>query len=211
MTLYGFIASGAGGAIYSYQGDVIVTDSANVVVYNQALSSTADLVINGVNDGNTQNVIFDGSIAIPLDSLTVNGTMENATVSVPISVDNGGISINVANDLLLNDTDSDLTNTAGGIVWNTQIAAGDVPLANGSGSFSKTNIGFSGADLATAAAIVNNPANFYFNLHSQANPGGVLRAQMNNTGQPQDPGEPKPGEPKPGDPNDPYYTPGRAR
>ena len=96
-------------------------------------------------------------------------------------------------------------NTASGIVWNTTIAAGDVPLTNGSGTFSKNNIAIS-SDLANAAAIVANPAAFYFNIHSQANPGGVLRVQMNNTGQPV-----ASTDPKPTDPTDPYYTPGRAR
>jgi hypothetical protein len=96
-------------------------------------------------------------------------------------------------------------NTASSIVWNTQIAAGDVPLTNGSGTFSKTNIAIS-TDLANAAAIVANPAAFYFNIHSQANPGGVLRAQMNNTGAPADPGEPKPC-----DPTDPYCVPAESR
>jgi hypothetical protein len=94
-------------------------------------------------------------------------------------------------------------NTASSIVWNTTIAAGDVPLTNGSGTFSKTNIGGL-TDLSVAAAIVANPAAYYFNIHSQANPGGVLRAQMNNTGAPAPPGQ---GEPKPCDPTDPYCTP----
>lgn len=95
-------------------------------------------------------------------------------------------------------------NAASSIVWNTQIAAGDVPLTNGSGTFSKTNIGGLN-DLSVAAAIVANPAAYYFNIHSQANPGGVLRAQMNNTGQPAPP--PGQGEPKPCDPSDPYCVP----
>ena len=94
-------------------------------------------------------------------------------------------------------------NTAAGIVWNTTIAAGDVPLTNGSGTFSKANIAIS-TDVANAAAIVANPAAFYFNIHSSANPGGVLRAQMNNTGAPAPPGE---GEPKPCDPADIYCVP----
>jgi hypothetical protein len=94
-------------------------------------------------------------------------------------------------------------NNFGGIIWNTQIAAGDVPLTNGSGSFSKTGIGIN-TDLANAAAIVANPAAYYFNIHSSANGGGVLRAQMNNTGQPVQPGE---GEPKPCDPADIYCVP----
>jgi hypothetical protein len=95
-------------------------------------------------------------------------------------------------------------NSTGGIVVNTGLVAGEVQLTNGAGSFKKT---VSINDGAVAQSIVNNPAGFYFNVHSTANPSGVLRAQMDNTGV-----AATPGEPKPGDPNDPYYpTPGRAR
>jgi hypothetical protein len=94
-------------------------------------------------------------------------------------------------------------NSTGGIVVNTGLVAGEVQLTNGAGSFKKSV----SLDGSVAQSIVNNPGGFYFNVHSQANPGGVLRAQMDNTGV-----AATPGEPKPGDPNDPYYpTPGRAR
>ena len=96
-------------------------------------------------------------------------------------------------------------NTAAGILWNTGLTSGEVVLTNGAGSFSKTNVPFpSATDINQAAAIVSNPAGFYFNVHSQANAGGVIRAQMNNSGAPGQPGE---GEPKPCDPADIYCTP----
>lgn len=98
----------------------------------------------------------------------------------------------------------DASNT-GGILWNTGLTSGEVALTNGAGSFSKTNVTFPpNQDINQAAAIVSNPAGFYFNVHSSANPGGVLRAQMNNAGAPGQPGE---GEPKPCDPADIYCTP----
>ena len=34
------------------------------------------------------------------------------------------------------------------------------------------------ADAATISAIVANPANYYFNVHSALNPGGVVRGQL---------------------------------
>ena len=91
-------------------------------------------------------------------------------------------------------------NTASGIVVNTTLVAGEVALTNGSGSFRKTvNV-----DGAVAQSVVSSPAAFYFNVHSTANPGGVLRAQMDNTGVASSVGEQ---EPKPCDPADIYCVP----
>jgi CHRD domain len=66
--------------------------------------------------------------------------------------------------------------TNGAIVFSTTLAAGEVTLANGGGSFTKT--GVAPADPATIQAIINNPAGFYFNVHSTLNPGGVARGQL---------------------------------
>jgi CHRD domain-containing protein len=62
----------------------------------------------------------------------------------------------------------------GGVLVSTTLAAGEVVLANGSGSFTKTV----SVDPAVAQNIINNPAGFYFNIHSAANPGGVARGQL---------------------------------
>ena len=35
-----------------------------------------------------------------------------------------------------------------------------------------------GADAATLQSIIDNPAGFYFNVHSSTNPGGVARGQL---------------------------------
>jgi hypothetical protein len=89
-------------------------------------------------------------------------------------------------------------NSTGSILVNTGLVAGEVVLTNGAGSFHKTLTNIDGSVLQS---IVSNPAAFYFNVHSSANPGGVLRAQMDNTGVVAGEAEPN----KPGDPNDPYY------
>ena len=57
---------------------------------------------------------------------------------------------------------------------STTLVAGEVTLANGSGSFTKTT----SVDPAVAQNIINNPAGFYFNIHSTLNPGGVARGQL---------------------------------
>jgi hypothetical protein len=65
----------------------------------------------------------------------------------------------------------------GSVVFSTTLSAADaVTLTNGSGSFTKAAIAPS--DVAIFQAIVNNPAGFYFNVHSQANPNGVARGQL---------------------------------
>ena len=63
----------------------------------------------------------------------------------------------------------------GGVLLSTTLAAGEVTLTNGSGSFTKT---VSTVDPAVAQNIINNPSAFYFNIHSTLNPGGVARGQL---------------------------------
>lgn len=64
--------------------------------------------------------------------------------------------------------------TNAGVRVNTGLASGEVTLADGSGGFTKS---------VTAAVDViqrmsDNPAGFYFNVHSTTNPGGVARGQL---------------------------------
>lgn len=66
----------------------------------------------------------------------------------------------------------------GAILVNTGIASGSAPLSAGAGGFTKNGIAVT-ADVAQS--ILNDPAAFYFNVHSQMNPGGVIRGQMNGT------------------------------
>jgi hypothetical protein len=63
----------------------------------------------------------------------------------------------------------------GAVRISTTLSAGEVTLANGSGSFTRANIS---ADAALLQAIINNPSGFYFNVHSSINPGGVARGQL---------------------------------
>ena len=70
------------------------------------------------------------------------------------------------------------TGVAGGVVVNTGLSpANAIALANGSVSnqtFNPTDA--ISADLANE--IINNPAGFYFNVHSALNPGGAVRGQL---------------------------------
>ena len=64
----------------------------------------------------------------------------------------------------------------GSIIWSTTIANGEIVLPNGSVSFTKTAT--LPNDVAIAQAIINNPAGFYFNVHSTINTGGCARGQL---------------------------------
>jgi hypothetical protein len=65
--------------------------------------------------------------------------------------------------------------TNGSVVVSTTLSAGEVTLASGGGTFTKSGITL---DAALEQAILNNPAGFYFNVHSTLNPGGVARGQL---------------------------------
>jgi hypothetical protein len=66
----------------------------------------------------------------------------------------------------------------GPIIVNTGITAGSVTTADGVGTFHAAGISVSAA---TIQNILNNPAAFYFNVHSTQNPGGFTRGQLNRT------------------------------
>jgi hypothetical protein len=62
------------------------------------------------------------------------------------------------------------------LIGTGQSAASTLGLPNGSGSWEAR--GVTGADAATLQAIIDNPAGYYFNVHSSLNPGGVARGQL---------------------------------
>ena len=63
----------------------------------------------------------------------------------------------------------------GSFVVNLELSPGEITLGNGSGTITKTGIDVT-AD--NANAIISNPAAFYFNAHTQLNPGGAVRGQL---------------------------------
>jgi hypothetical protein len=62
-----------------------------------------------------------------------------------------------------------------GVLVNSGITAGQNVLTNGAGSFTTANLTVS-PDVANQ--ILATPGNFYFNVHSTLNPGGVARGQL---------------------------------
>lgn len=69
------------------------------------------------------------------------------------------------------------TGVNGSPLIGTGLTAGNAPsLASGSATFSFTGVAPPAAD--TIAQILANPQNYYFNVHTTANGGGVMRAQL---------------------------------
>jgi len=68
--------------------------------------------------------------------------------------------------------------TAGGVLISLNLASGEVVLTSGSGQFTKNNINMTPTD---ATNILNNPAGYYFNVHSGASPQGFARGQLVRT------------------------------
>lgn len=64
----------------------------------------------------------------------------------------------------------------GSPAWNLNLVSGANVLTNG--TITLTVNGVSPTDVATAQAILNNPAGFYFNVHTTLNTGGVARGQL---------------------------------
>jgi hypothetical protein len=98
-----------------------------------------------------------------------NITTSTATFVVNLSGFTAGTPINVAH------IHPGVAGSNGSPLVSTGLAASDsVVLTNGSGSFTKA-----GVTVTPEAAqnIMNNPAAFYFNVHSTLNPGGVARGQ----------------------------------
>jgi hypothetical protein len=67
---------------------------------------------------------------------------------------------------------------AAGVLLGTGVSSGDVALTNGAGSFTRNGVSMSPE---IAQRILNNPAGFYFNVHTVLNPAGVIRGQLVRT------------------------------
>ena len=67
------------------------------------------------------------------------------------------------------------------VVVNTTLTAAEALRASTTGSASFTKSGIAVTPVELAQRIINNPAGFYFNVHSTLNPGGVARGQLVKT------------------------------
>jgi hypothetical protein len=115
-----------------------------------------------------------GNATITLDTTkdsAGNITAATATFVVNLAGFPAGSVINIAH------IHEGATTCACPVVVNTLIAPGDVAIVGGTASFTKGTINIS--DPAIAQRIINNPAGFYFNVHTALNAGGVARGVLN--------------------------------
>ena len=113
-----------------------------------------------------------GSVTITLNTTkdgAGNITAASATFAVTLGGFPAGSAVNIAH------IHEGSTTCACPVVVNTTLAAGDVTVANGLAAFTKTNITVTPE---VAQRILNNPAGFYFNVHSALNGGGVARGVL---------------------------------
>jgi hypothetical protein len=99
------------------------------------------------------------------------GTITSASANFQISVTGFPAGTRV--------TDAHIHNEAagsnGGVIVNVGLTSGELAIANGSGSITKNGINVP-AD--RAAAILDNRAGYYFNVHTALNPDGAIRGQL---------------------------------
>jgi hypothetical protein len=101
-----------------------------------------------------------------------NITAATATFGVTLGGFPAGSSVNIAH------IHEGAATCACPVVVNTSLAAGEVTVANGLASFTKSNIVVTPE---VAQRIIASPGNFYFNVHSTLNPGGVARGVLVKT------------------------------
>jgi hypothetical protein len=141
--------------------------NAPVVFTAQLLPSNEGFAINGGETSGSGNATI--SFNVTKDS---GGTITSATANFDVTLTGFPATTNIT---IAHIHIGVVGSTPGTIVLNTGLAGGQVTLTNGAGGFQKLGINF---DPALAQQIIDNPAGYYFNVHSSANPVGVARGQL---------------------------------
>lgn len=115
-----------------------------------------------------------GTVTITLTNITrdASQTITGATADFQVSLT--GFPANTA--LTAAHIHNGRAGSNGGTINNLGLGANEFVLTNGSVTFTKTNINFT--QIIHVQNMLNDPAGFYFNVHSPLNPGGMARGQL---------------------------------
>jgi hypothetical protein len=150
---------------------------------------------NGDPGPSNQPLVFTANMTAAQETSAVGGGEQNATGTATVTItptrdSSGAITGGTAqfqfsvqgltstSNIILAHVHTGAAGVAGGAVINSQLsAASAIPTPAGSASFDRSGLTFDNA-AAVINAIVANPAGYYFNVHTTANPGGVVRGQL---------------------------------
>ena len=135
----------------------------------QLLASNEVPPISGAESGVSGSATITFDVTRDAANVITGGT---ATVVATLSGFPAGSTITVAH------IHTGAAGVSGGVLVGLVPPAGSVTLTNGAGSFTQTSAAIDGP---TATSIINNPAGFYFNVHTALNSGGVIRGQLVRT------------------------------
>jgi len=147
-------------------GGTAVAPSAVRPTFTAVLSPTSENppIANAESSGS-------GNVTITFDTTSSGGniTAATATFVAQLSGFPANTPINIAH------IHPGAVGVNGGVLVSTGLTAGELVLQNGSGNFTKGPVTVLPE---VAQQIMNNPAGYYFNVHSTINPGGVARGQL---------------------------------
>jgi CHRD domain len=168
LSLFGLLVLGLGVAACGSDGDMPTTPSpASSAMFTAALLPASEVppITGGeANGSGTATLTFN----LTKDAA---GYITSATMDATVTVQ--GFPAGTA--LTASHIHPGVVGANGGVFVSLGLAAGEVTFATGSGSFTKRGVTVTADE---ANAILANPANFYLNIHTAANPGGVARGQL---------------------------------
>ena len=119
-----------------------------------SVSGTVTVTMNTTKDSAGNITAATANFAVTLGSLPAGSVVTAAHIHPGAAGTNGPATVNLA------------------------LQPGEITVANGLSSFTKSSIN---VEPAFAQQMINNPAAFYFNVHSTLNPGGFARGQLVKT------------------------------
>jgi hypothetical protein len=166
--LFGLLALAVAAAACSNDNNTPTTPSpASSAMFTAALRASSEVPpVNGdeASGSGTATLTFN----LTRDAA---GTITAATMDATVSVQ--GFPAGTA--LTASHIHPGVLGANGGVYVSLGLAAGEVTFATGSGSFTKRGVTLTADE---ANSILANPASFYLNIHTAANPGGTARGQL---------------------------------